>query len=286
MNVGALVSLARPHQWLKNGFVGLGFVFGRQWLPELAVDVAWVLLAFCLASSAVYALNDIVDVEKDRAHPHKRLRAIARGEISLRQATVLAAGLVIASLGIAWSIEARAAVCLGAYLLLNLAYSLLLKHLVVVDVFAISAGFMLRILAGSWGLGIPPSTWMLSCAFMLTLFLGFAKRRAELAQSTGDSRPVLAAYTMAMLDQFTALTATCAVLCYTIYTLSTETLAVHGGRSLAPTVPIVTFGVLRYLSLLHASPDLAEDVSRALLTDRLLGITVIAWLITAWLLLT
>lgn len=285
MTLAALVSLARPHQWLKNGFVGLGFVFGRQWSPELAISVAWVFLAFCLASSGVYALNDIVDVDKDRAHPRKRLRAVASDAVSVAQAGLFAVALLGTSLALAWAVEPRAAVCLVAYLLLNVAYSLLLKHRVVVDVFAISAGFMLRILAGSWGLGIPPSTWMLSCAFMLTLFLGFAKRRAELAQSSGDSRPVLAHYSMAMLDQFTAITATCAVLCYTTYTLSPDTLAAHGGRSLAATVPIVSFGMLRYLALLHARPAMAEDVARALLTDRLLGLTVIAWLITAWLLL-
>lgn len=281
-----MLLLCRPHQWLKNGFVVLGYVFSRQWSTDLGLLAAWLFVAFCLISSAVYVFNDLVDVERDRRHPAKRMRAIARGDVTQRQGVVLATILLAAALGIGGHVGSRALACLVGYLLLNIAYSLWLKHQAVVDVFAISGSFMLRILAGSWGLGIKPSGWMMICAFMLTLFLGFSKRRGELALSDGQTRPVLADYSTGMLDQFTVLTAACTVLCYAIYTLSIDTVLAHGGRSLAPTVPIVAFGVLRYLALLHTRPALAEDVARAVLKDRLLAACLAAWLAVSLLLLT
>jgi 4-hydroxybenzoate polyprenyltransferase len=167
-----------------------------------------------------------------------------------------------------------------AYVMLNVAYSMGLKHVVILDVFIIAAGFMLRILAGTLGLGIAPSHWLLLCGLMLTLFLGFAKRLAELnalQDDGGSHRRVLEHYTEPMLDQFIAITAAGTVISYALYTVSAETVALHGTRALMLTVPFVLYGMLRYLWRLHRR-DGGEDAARELLTDAHLLIAVSGWL--------
>ena len=214
--MSVILRLLRPHQYIKNGFVVLGVVFGQS--PTLldALHAALAFVAFCLAASSVYVFNDMVDVESDRMHPIKRNRPIASGAVSLPLARGLSALLAALALGAAFSLGWLAALFIALYLVLNVAYSLRLKHVVILDVFLISAGFMLRILIGTAGIGIPPSQWLLLTGLMLTLFLGFAKRRAELIQLQGSGkadratvRRVLENYSPAMLDQLTGITAAC-----------------------------------------------------------------------------
>jgi 4-hydroxybenzoate polyprenyltransferase len=279
----ALIRLLRPHQWLKNGFVFVGLLFGHAWLEPQKVAAAGVaFLAFSLTASTVYVLNDLVDREEDRLHPEKRYRPLAAGLVEVR--TALAAAAVCLAVGMTLGLAGGGtlATILSGYLLLNLAYSYGLKHVVVLDVFIIAAGFMLRLLAGTVGVGIAPSHWLLLCGLMLTLFLGFAKRRAELSALLQESvrhRRVLEHYTPAMLDQFTTLTATATIIAYGLYTVSPETVALHGTTGLMASVPFVLYGLLRYLFLLHRR-DGGGDPARELLTDRHLQIAFLGWLVT------
>jgi len=169
----ALIRLMRPHQWIKNGFLFVGVVFGHGWSDSRLVAEALVLFAaFCLASSAVYILNDIADRDADRLHPHKRERPLARGEIGVGAPIALCIALALAGLALAAAVSLAALLIAAAYLVLNIGYSAGLKHVAILDVFMIAGGFMLRILAGTAGIGIPPSNWLLLCGLMLTLFLG------------------------------------------------------------------------------------------------------------------
>jgi len=277
----ALARLIRPHQWLKNGFVLVGVLFAHKWSDAtLLAQMAATFGAFCAVASAVYVGNDLVDVEADRRHPVKSRRPIASGTVSQRQALLLCAGLLGLGLGLAAWVSWRALAFTGAYVLLNVAYSLHFKHQVIIDVFCISAGFMLRILVGTLGLGIQPSSWLLLCGLMFTLFLGFAKRRAELlhvAHQGGQTRRVLQAYRPVVLEQFLSVSATCTVLSYALYTVSPETVALHGTANLIYTVPLIVYGIFRYLVLLHGK-DGGQDTARDLLTDRHLLVCMLSWL--------
>lgn len=279
------VRLLRPHQWLKNGFVLVGPVFGRDqavWATPL--DVLLVLASFCLMSSAVYAANDVRDAEADRRHPVKRLRPVAAGEVSPRAALGLAAGLAAASLGLAAAVSGAAAACVLAYAALNAAYTLRVKDVPVLDVFAIAAGFMLRLLAGTAGLGIPPSQWLLLCGLMLALFLGFTKRRAELAAAGAQARGSLREYGSGLLVQLTSISAACAVLSYGLYTMSEETSRVHGTSDLVYTVPFIVYGIFRYLYLVEAR-GAGQDTARDVLRDRHMLATLALWAgLTLWIL--
>jgi 4-hydroxybenzoate polyprenyltransferase len=276
-----LISLLRPHQWLKNGFVFVGLLFGHAWSdPGKLGQALAAFAAFCLLASAVYVMNDLIDREQDRLHPKKKDRPLAAGTVGVGVAQALALACLVGGGAIAWLWAGSAPWVFAAYVLLNLGYSFGLKHVVILDVFIIAAGFMLRILAGTLGLGIPPSQWLLLCGLMLTLFLGFAKRRAELIALQADSaghRRVLEQYTAPMLDQFIGIAAAGTVISYALYTVSAETVAMHGTRALIATVPFVLYGMLRYLWKLHARGG-GGDPARELLRDPQLLVATAGWL--------
>ncbi|WP_217618593.1 decaprenyl-phosphate phosphoribosyltransferase [Achromobacter sp. GbtcB20] len=281
----AWLSLLRPQQWLKNGFVLIGLIFSHGWSdPALVFAVGVGFVAFCLASSAVYVLNDYHDRAADAAHPKKRLRAIASGRVSLPAARALIAVLFCAALGLPLACGlGPVALAVAGYLTLNVAYTLSLKHKVLVDVFCIASGFMIRLACGTYAVGIVPSRWMLLCSFMLTLFLGFAKRRAEIASapldapaSAGSTRTVLRHYSPQLLDILVAITASTTLLAYGLYTVDSDTAALHGTQNLIITLPIVTFGVFRYLYLLYKGGS-GEEPGRDLLADSQIRLAVLAW---------
>jgi 4-hydroxybenzoate polyprenyltransferase len=283
----ALLELLRPRQWVKNAFVLVGLLFGHAWSSAHMVWAALgTTLAFCLASGAVYALNDARDAEQDRGHPDKRLRPVARGAVSPAQAVALAAVVAAASLTLAAWVDGRAAGVIAAYLALSGAYSLGLKRVPVLDVVVIAAGFMLRLLAGTLGIGIAPSNWLLACGFLLTLFLGFAKRRAELArldEGAGKHRAVLEDYSAGFLDQAILLCAAGMVAAYAWYTLAPETARLHGTGRLVLTLPWVLLGTLRYLYRLRRRGG-GGDPAEELLRDPVLAASVAGWLATVlWL---
>ena len=277
--VNALWRLARPYQWVKNGFVLVGLLFAHQWdEPAVLADAALALAAFCLMSSAVYALNDIADREADRAHPDKRHRPLASGAISVRAAGAFALALALAALALAASVSPAALAILLAYLFLNAAYSAGLKHVAILDVFIIAAGFMLRLLAGTLGIGIEPSRWLLLCGLMVTLFLGFCKRRAELVSvGEGERRRALEDYDGPLLDRMVGASGMLAVVCYGLYTVDAATVELHGTSGLVWTLPFVMFGVYRYWFMVYHRGGGADPASE-LPRDPLLVGAVAAWL--------
>jgi len=220
--------------------------------------------------------------------PPEKTRPLASGRVTPGTAKILYAALVVPALLLAFQVSHGAAGFVAAYLFINILYSLALKRIVILDVFTISAGFMLRILAGTVGLAIVPSAWLLLCGLMLTLFLGFSKR-AELLLLESDSvsapgRIVLQDYSAAVLDQFISVTASCTILAYGLYTVSPQTIALHGDGRLIYTLPFVIFGILRYMLTLRARTT-GHDAAKDLMTDPHLLVTVAGWLlVTIWIL--
>lgn len=280
-----IIRLLRPHQYLKNGFVWIGVVFAQRFDLHTCVVVAAVFVSFCAAASAVYVLNDIWDRDADRQHPTKCKRPIASGAVSLQTAWVLFAGLCALALAFALAVDWMVLGFIVAYVLINLAYSWRLKHIVILDVFVISSGFMLRILAGTVGVDISPSQWLLLTGLMLTLFLGFAKRRSELLvlENAGKTdrasvRRVLDDYSPVVLDQLTGITAACTILSYGMYTVSAESVKAHGTYTLFYTLPFVIYGMFRYLFLLHHCAR-GGDTAKDLMTDPHMIATGLGWLV-------
>lgn len=270
-----LLRLIRPHQWLKNVFVFAGLMFSHAWNKgPLVEQVLLAFLAFCCASSLVYILNDWRDRAADAQHPVKRLRPLASGAVTPQAALVLATGLGVLALALAWGQPLLLAL-LGVYVLLNLGYSWGLKHVPVVDVSLIASGFMLRLLAGTVAVGIPPSRWLLLTGLFIALFLGFAKRKAETFHAPEQQRAVLEHYPPSLLDTYIAVTMTATVITYGLYATSIEALQQHGGR-LIYTVPVVVFALLRYTYQVHRGRG--EDVSRDLLRDPWIVAAGLAWI--------
>jgi 4-hydroxybenzoate polyprenyltransferase len=285
-----LLKLLRPHQWVKNGFVFVGLLFSSSVSGDWRLRSLVLLAAagFCLMSSCVYILNDVFDREADRAHPLKRARPLAAGIVGVHQAYALA--FVCGAAGLALGAMASAIVMaiLLVYLALNLAYSAGLKNIAILDVFIIAAGFMLRIFAGTWGVNIAPSHWLLLCGLLLTIFLGFAKRRAELMASDGrdsdgaSQRAVLYDYTPALLDNMMAISAAGVVVSYSLYTVSPDTIALHRTDKLIYTLPFVLYGIFRYIFLVHRRGG--EDPAWTLMTDPHMLAVGALWLgATLWL---
>lgn len=274
--IRALIALMRPHQWLKNVFVFAGLVFSQTWgNGPLVQRILIAFAAFCCISSLVYILNDWRDRASDALHPTKCKRPLASGTVRVSAALGLAALLLIAGVWLA-SGNRTLLLLLGIYVALNLAYSWRLKHVPVVDVSIIATGFMLRLLAGTLAVGIPPSRWLLLTGLFIALFLGFSKRKAETFHAAEQQRAVLEHYPSALLDTFMAVTMTATITTYSLYATSPEAHLQHGER-LVYTVPVVIFGLLRYAYQVHKGHG--EDVSRDLLRDPWILMALLVWLL-------
>lgn len=279
--------LMRPRQWVKSCFVFTGVLFANAWhQPQMPKRVILTALAFSLTASSVYIINDLFDQENDRNHPRKKYRPLAAQTVSVAAAVVFLIVLLTTAFGLAFFVANKVAVILLIYVLVNVAYSLSLKHVVILDVFIIASGFMLRILAGTMGVGIAPSQWLLLCGLMMALFLGFAKRRAELYALTDDSaghRKVLSHYQPVLLDHMIVVTATCVILTYSLYTMSAATIQTHHTESLIYTVPFVIYGIFRYIYSLHRQ-SAGGDPALQIFRDPHLLLAIVGWLIvTLWL---
>jgi len=282
-----LIRLLRPHQWVKNGFVFIGLLFGHAWQDHLLVyRVVAAFIAFSFVSSFIYIINDIADKDIDKLHPEKRRRPLAAGTVTMGAAITL--GVLVISLGLCLGVLASylVLVFLLIYIALNLLYSFGLKQIVILDVFIIATGFMLRIFAGTIGVGIPPSQWLLLCGFMITLFLGLTKRRSEmfaLADNKTAQRKVLEHYTPVLLDKMISISAACVIISYGLYTMSPDTIQIHETGSLIYTIPFVVYGIFRYIFLLHYQQTGGEP-SRDLFRDPHIVGAVAAWFIVSlWL---
>lgn len=266
----ALLQLLRPKQWVKNGFVLAPLLFSGTFFDSTAVSHALLaVLLFCAGSSATYIINDIHDIERDRRHPKKsKSRPLAAGNVSLPAALILLAALY-ALLVIGWFVASKVVMVIVVYLLLNLAYTFVLKHQPVIDIFTIAIGFVLRVYAGAIALDVPVSSWMFITTLCLALYLAAVKRRQELSQSGTEGRNVLEKYTVSLVDRYAEMSATGALLFYSMFVMSAR-------PELVITVPLVLFGLFRYWFVVEAL-DGGESPTDALLADWQLLLTVLLW---------
>lgn len=275
----AWVRLLRPQQWVKNCFVLVPLLFsGRFTDPAAVASAVLAFLAFCFVASAVYAGNDVADREADRAHPTKRDRPVASGQISASLALGASLTLAALALGLAAIVDLSLLAIISLYLILNVAYTLWLKRLVILDVFTIAAFFLLRLLAGTTAIHVQPSIWLLLCGGLLSLYLGFAKRRHELVllgEHSSVHRSVLQEYSQLFLDQMSTVLLSVTVVSYIMYTVSHEKLAEVGSYALTGSTVFVLYGVFRYLYLVHNRQG--GSPTETLLTDRALVVDVVLW---------
>jgi len=279
-----IFQLLRPQQWVKNGIVLAGLIFsGNAWRFDLCLLSAATTIFFCLLSSSVYIINDIIDAEADRKHPIKRHRPIASGRVTAANAAVLAAILGIGSLAATFILAKNLFIIAAAYAVLSLLYSLFLKHIVIIDVMSIAAGFVLRALAGAVVINVAFSGWLLISSFLLALFLGFGKRRHEfilLEEGGSEHRRILAKYNDYFLDQLIGVVTPAVLVCYLLYVISPEVEEKLGTHYLYLTTPFVIYGIFRYLYLIHLEQQ-GGSPTTIMLTDRPILATVLLWLATA-----
>lgn len=275
------IRLLRPHQWVKNFFVFAPLLFSGELLVVGQITRATgAFVMFCLLASGVYAWNDVVDREADRAHPVKRKRPVASGRISVPTAAAIGGLLLAGALALGWILDPLVALIGLGYLGLNVLYSLRLKRVVILDVFAIAAFFVLRLLAGAAAIQVVPSIWLLLCGGLLALYLGFAKRRHELVllgDGSSDHRSVLQHYSPIFLDQMSMVLLSVTVVSYIMYTLTSQTAALVGSEALSYSTVFVLYGVFRYLYLVHQKNG--GNPTETLLTDRSLIVAVGLWLL-------
>ncbi|HKC23711.1 MAG TPA: UbiA prenyltransferase family protein, partial [Thermoanaerobaculia bacterium] len=280
----ALARALRPGQWTKNLFVLAPLLFGKALSdPAAARRTFAAAVAFCGVASAFYLLNDVVDREADARHPTKRRRPIASGEVMTRTALLVALALFLASSALAAAFARPALALILGYGLLTGLYSLVLKRVLLLDVFVIASGFVLRVLAGSAAAAVKPSHWLLLCTFFLALFLALSKRRVELASAGAKARSSLADVDVSLVDSFENVALGVTTVCYALYTVAPETVAWFGTDRLLWTVPFVVFGLFRW-RLLETRGG-GEDASTDLFTDRGLLATVVLWGLTCALLI-
>ncbi len=274
--LAALIKTMRPRHWTKNGFVFFALVFDKQlFQPEPFIRTLAGFLLFCLISSAVYIFNDLADLEADRLHPEKRKRPLPSGQLPIPVAWV--AGLILATVSIAgaWLLAPAFGLVIVVYLLINLAYSRWLKHIPILDVLIVAAGFVLRVHAGTTLITVERfSPWLYVVTTLGSLYLGFGKRRAELAllnQEAGSHRKVLEGYTIPLLDQYITIVSAATILAYSLYTFSAPNLPAN--HSMMLTIPFITYIIFRYLYLIQVTHD-AGAPEEVLLSDRPLQIAI------------
>ncbi|HEY3176497.1 MAG TPA: decaprenyl-phosphate phosphoribosyltransferase [Candidatus Polarisedimenticolia bacterium] len=276
----ALVRALRPRQWIKNSVIFAALVFSRGLTDKTHLLRSLAAFAlFCAVSSAVYLLNDILDLDNDRAHPTKSRRPIAAGELSIGLAGSAGAALAASALALSYLLSPAFAAMAGIYLASNILYSLWLKKVVIVDVMIISSGFVIRAVAGGLVIGVEVSAWLILCTILLSLFLGFTKRRQELAQlesQAASHRAILKEYSIAFLDQMISIVTAATLVAYFLYTLAPETRAKLGTPYLPLTIPFVLYGIFRYLYLVHQR-NMGESPTGALYADRALLLDVTLW---------
>lgn len=277
-SAAALMWLLRPHQWLKNAFVLAPLMFTPSALgPATLLTVLAAVGCFCAASSAVYVFNDYLDRDADRMHPVKRARPLAAGTVAVPVALLTMLALIVGGLAAAFWLSPAFAGVLAAYVGLNIAYSVRLKHVAIVDVAIIALGFVLRVEGGAVVVGVEPSAWIVIMTGLLALFLALAKRRDDLVKQLGlDHRRSLDGYTKPFLDAAIAVVLGALLVAYLIYTTDADVMARLGTDKLFYTAPFVVVGVLRYLQLTLVM-EVTGSPTRVVLSDRFLILTIVGW---------
>lgn len=276
------IKLMRPSHWLKNAFVFASLVFAKELTNQASVTWATMtFIAFCFISSTVYIVNDIADRRADAEHPKKRFRPIASGRVSVPAAIIQLLLLVAVAIVITLRLPWQAGACIGLYALLNLGYSFGLKHVVLIDIFIISAGFMLRVLAGTKAIGVEASQWLVICTLFLSLFLAIAKRRSEINHlGRGETRKVLDDYTPELVRVILNVSVAGSIMSYTLYTVSEHARQYFNTNKFIYTVPIVMYGIFRYLYL-DEKQQTAENPVSVILRDPWLLATGAAWAVAS-----
>jgi 4-hydroxybenzoate polyprenyltransferase len=276
-----IFKLLRVKQWTKNVFVLAAISFTSSWsLPGKAIDALMAVFAMCLASSATYIVNDLFDVAKDRLHPKKKLRPIASGAVKESVAVIIAIVCLFCSFLLGWTADPNVVYCIAAYLLLQIAYNLKLRNVSVADVCCIAAGFVIRVITGAMAINVQVSGWILLCTAMLALMLGFGKRRHEFHLQGEDkvhTRKSLADYSAQSLDMLVVMSAACAVLTYSVYSIESLTAKMHPG--LIVTTPFVLYGIARYIVIVFSGDQDSEtgEPESLVLRDKHLIITFVGY---------
>lgn len=270
----------RPEQWVKNLVLFAALVFGQKLgEPRAVLRSLLGFTLFCALSGAVYLLNDLRDLERDRLHPVKRHRPLAAGKLSPALAWMTAAGLASGSLGLAFFLPPAFRWCAGGYLGLNLAYSLGLKDVVILDILAVAGGFVLRAVGGAVAIPVELSHWLVLCTLLLALFLVAGKRRHELTlleAEAGEHRASLQEYSIRFLDQMITVVLAATLLSYCLYTMSADVVSKLHTKALPLTIPFVLYGIFRYLYLIHHRKK-GGSPTRTLFTDLPLLVDVGLW---------
>ena len=278
--LNALLKTMRLRQWTKNGFVFFALIFDKQlFIVDSFLRTLAGFFLFCLISSAVYLLNDIADVEADRQHPEKKHRPIASGKLPLNVAASTAILLIVITFPVAYYLAPALALILAVYLLINILYSSWLKHIPILDVLIISAGFVLRVAAGVTLITVVRfSPWLYVITTLFSLYIGFGKRRAEmtlLEEDASEHRKVFDGYTLPLIDQYITIVSGTTIVAYALYTFNTPNLPPNN-HSMMLTIPFVVYGIFRYLQLIQTG-HAAGAPDEVALKDRPLQITVLLW---------
>ena len=270
-----MIKLMRPKQWIKNLFVFAALIFSMKFLSTFHMGQAILcFVLFCMISSSIYILNDIVDVEKDRLHPKKKNRPLAKGTVSIKAAVGVSIILMISSVLAGFLFNPLVGTVITLYLINNLIYSFKIKHIVIMDIISIAIGFILRVVAGAFAIDVGISAWILVCTFFISLFLGIGKRRGEilaLEHNAHDHRANLKDYTEEFVNQITSIVVACTIMSYSLYTFTA-----YEHMYMMLTIPFVVYGIFRYLNLIYTQ-DEGGSPTELVLTDKLIIIDVVLW---------
>lgn len=280
--LNSIIKTARVYHWVKNLVIFAALIFAQKYTDHDSILLAFQgFLAFCFGSSAIYFINDITDYKQDQLHPQKKNRPIASGKLTFGFSWTIALLLLALGIALSASLSSIFLIYFGFYVVLNSAYNLGLKNVVIIDVMTLATGFVIRAVAGAVAINVPISSWLLVCTILLALFLGFAKRRHELI-SLGETaalhRQALAHYSPKFIDQMISVVTASTVVAYTFYTLSPEIQEKFGTDNLVLTVPFVLYGIFRYLYLVHQR-DEGGNPTLLLVTDVPLLVCVALWIV-------
>jgi 4-hydroxybenzoate polyprenyltransferase len=278
------IQLLRVPQWIKNLFVFVPLLFSLHLFEkDYFLLTLKAFLIFCLASSFIYIINDIIDIKADAAHPQKKYRPLPSGKISIQSAWITSAVIFLLLIILSFISPIEFIYFLASFILLNIIYSVYFKHVVILDVFSIAAGFTIRVLAGAAIINVPVSSWLILTTMFISLFLGVMKRHSELEQITElektSTRKVLAEYSLTFTNQMATVAAAGVIICYALYTVSQRTVSVFGTENLIYTTPFVVFGIFRFMYLEYLNQK-GENTTQIMLTDFPMILTVIFYVAT------
>jgi 4-hydroxybenzoate polyprenyltransferase len=285
----SFIKLIRIPQWIKNLFVFVPLVFSKHLFDKDYLIASLIaFLIFSLISSIVYVINDIADVESDRLHPQKKFRPIASGKINSLQAISISGILFIVAIILMQNYNLRFISCVGLYFILNIIYSFVLKNIVLLDIFSIAAGFMIRVFAGAFAISVEISSWLILTTMFISLFLAIMKRRSELNIVENHdfiaTRKVLQHYSLNFADQMATVASAGVIICYALYTVAQRTITIFHTDNLIYTTPFVVFGIFRYMYLVYMNQK-GENTTEVMITDPAMIINVILYIITTTLII-